>query len=117
MTSVTALRAARLFDGTGSRPSDDAVVVVEDGRILSVGGPVPPSAHVVELPGATLLPGLVDTHVHLAFDASDDPVTRLAERDAAETFAVMIAAARRSVRAGVTTVRDLGDPNFLSLGV
>jgi imidazolonepropionase-like amidohydrolase len=117
MTSLIALRAARIFDGTGSPLSDDATVVLDGGRIASVGGPIPDDVTVVDLPGATLLPGLVDTHVHLAFDASADPVARLAERDAAETFAAMCAAARRAARGGITTVRDLGDVGYLSLGV
>src|SRR5262249_6690278 len=50
-------------------------------------------------------------------DGSSDPVAGLAQRDAAETFKIMMAAARCAVRSGITTVRDLGDLDFLSLGV
>lgn len=115
---ITVPRAGRLFDGTGAPPIDNPVVVIDDQKILSVGaGAVPDSAAVVDLPGATLLPGLIDTHVHLAFDASPGPVAALADRDAAQTFAAMCAAARRAARAGVTTVRDLGDVDYLALGV
>jgi len=117
MTRLIALRGARIFDGTGSPASDDATLIMDGDRIASVGGPIPEGATVVDLPGATLLPGLIDTHVHLAFDASADPVARLAERDAAETFTAMGVAARRAARGGVTTVRDLGDVGYLSLGI
>jgi imidazolonepropionase-like amidohydrolase len=117
MNTLIALRAAQLFDGTGAPASREPVVVIDGTRIVSVGGPVPAQASVIDLPGATLLPGLVDTHVHLAFDGSPDPVAGLAHRDAAETFKVMMAAARCAVRSGITTVRDLGDLDFLSLGV
>ena len=114
-----AVRAAALFDGSGARPVPDPLVVVADGRIAEVGfGPgavVPPGVELVDLPGATLLPGLVDTHVHLAFDSSRDPVGALAGRDDAAVLDAMAEAARRQLRAGVTTVRDLGDRDYLSL--
>ena len=74
MTRI-AIRAAALFDGSALVP--DPLVLVADGRLAEVAfGPraaAPPDVELVELPGATLLPGLVDTHVHLAFDASTDP--------------------------------------------
>jgi imidazolonepropionase-like amidohydrolase len=113
----TALRADRLFDGTTSVA--DPLVVIEDGRITAVDAgpraPVPPDAELVELPGATLLPGLVDTHVHLCFDAGFDPVASLAERDDDAVLAAMAEAAAGQLAAGVTTVRDLGDRDYLSL--
>jgi imidazolonepropionase-like amidohydrolase len=71
----------------------------------------------VDLGGTTLLPGLIDTHVHLAFDASTEPVARLAARDDVQALAAMAEAGRASLRAGVTTVRDLGDRGYLSLSL
>jgi imidazolonepropionase-like amidohydrolase len=117
--SLTALRAAWLFDGTGSALTPDPVVVLDGTtiRAVSSGGSVPDGAAVVDFGGATLLPGLIDTHVHLAFDASADPVGTLARRSDAEALQGMIRAARSALRGGVTTVRDLGDRNYLSLGL
>lgn len=112
-----ALRAAVLFDGAVLLA--EPLVVVADGRVVEVAsGPrvsVPADAELVELPGATLLPGLVDTHVHLAFDASRDPVGALAARDDEALLAAMADAARAQLRAGVTTVRDLGDRGYSAL--
>jgi imidazolonepropionase-like amidohydrolase len=114
---LTAVRASWLFDGAGSGLIADPVVVFDNATIRSVefGGDTPDGACLVEFDGATLLPGLVDTHVHLAFDASLDPVGNLAARDDGAVVAVMAASGRASLRAGVTTVRDLGDRGYLSL--
>src|ERR1043165_5583834 len=116
--TITVLRADRLFDGSGAPAVDNATVVIEDQRIAPVGAAgVPDHATVVHLPGATLLPGLVDTHVHLAFDASPDPVGHLASQNEAETLDAMIKAGQSALRGGVPPVRDLGDRDYLSLGL
>ena len=116
---LTALRAAWLFDGTGSALIPDPLVVIDGGIIVAVGSgaPAPDGADVVDLGGAALLPGLVDTHVHLAFDASADPIAALAARSDEEALAAMVRAGQAALRGGVTTVRDLGDRDYLSLGL
>jgi imidazolonepropionase-like amidohydrolase len=111
--TFTALRADRLFDGLTCL--DEPTLLLEDGRVAAVGEPLPPGVPVLELPGATLLPGLVDTHVHLTFDASADPVGALAARTRAAEHEAVREAAKAQVRAGVTTVRDLGDRDYSTL--
>src|SRR5690348_11056239 len=98
---LLAITAARMFDGAAMLP--DPVVVIEGGRIQAVtSGPsavVPEEADLVELPGATLMPGLIDTHVHLAFDAGRTPVDSLAARDDDAALEAMAVAATAQLRA------------------
>lgn len=107
---MLAIRARRVFDGRDLL--EDRVVLVEDGKVAGVvaDGPV-----TVDLGDATLLPGLIDCHVHLVFDASPDPVAHLNAASDDEVSAQMREAARQTLAAGVTTVRDLGDRGYLAL--
>jgi imidazolonepropionase-like amidohydrolase len=115
---LTVLRAAALFDGVSSALMTEPSVVIADGAIIAVhrpAEPVPGGASVIDLPELTLMPGLVDTHVHLCFDATGDPIGHLAQADDDTLRQRMAGAARRALRAGVTTVRDLGDRGYLAL--
>jgi imidazolonepropionase-like amidohydrolase len=116
---LVAIRAGALFDGVSRALVPDPVLVMDGPSIVSVGSGIapPPEAEVMDLAGATLLPGLIDTHVHLAFDGSADPVVALAGRDDGAVLAAMSAAGRAALRGGITTVRDLGDRGYLSLGL
>ena len=113
----TAIRAARLFDGVSGTMTTEPMLVLDGRRIVAVDHHElpPPDADVLDLGDVTLLPGLVDTHVHLAFDATPDPVAALAARSDDEAFAAMSAAACDAASGGVTTVRDLGDRAYLAL--
>ncbi|MFE6946647.1 metal-dependent hydrolase family protein [Streptomyces chartreusis] len=112
-----AIHAGLLFDGRDM--CGPTTVHVVDGRIAEVDntGALPTDGgNVIDLGSQTcLLPGLIDCHVHLAFNAGPAPVASLGEADDAELLAQMRKAAHSAVRAGITTVRDLGDRNYLAL--
>ncbi|WP_054047684.1 amidohydrolase family protein [Alloactinosynnema sp. L-07] len=112
-----ALRAGGLFDG--ERAIGRGMVVIDGGRIVDVdttGAAPPTAAEVVDLgEDAWILPGLIDTHVHLAFDATADVVATVTTANDETVLEGMRAAAARALRAGITTVRDLGDRDYLSL--
>src|SRR5919199_421431 len=104
------IRAGRLIDGTGSPPRLDQAVYVEDSRIAGVGPAteIPTDADVVDLSGSTVLPGLIDCHVHLVFSHSEYPLGDLLAEDNQKLLLRGVAAARQALGAGITTVRDLG---------
>jgi imidazolonepropionase-like amidohydrolase len=105
------LTGARLVDGTGAPPVEDAVLIsTADGRIAyagpAAGAPPSPEASVRHLPGTTVLPGFVDTHVHLGMQVSDGPFHALVTDPALVTLETA-ARMRATLAAGVTTARDL----------
>jgi imidazolonepropionase-like amidohydrolase len=69
----------------------------------------------LDLGSAVVLPGFIDSHVHLCFDASDDPVGHLRQSTDEELAAVIAGSAAGLLRAGVTTARDLGAPGLLDV--
>ena len=108
------LRPARVWDGLSDRAREGAVVVVSGERIVSVGMPnetsVPAGAQTIDLPGTTLIPGLIDAHSHVLLHpynetSWDDQVLR-------ESTALRVTRAvnhlRATLMAGFTTLRDLG---------
>ena len=111
------LTARRAFVGTGDGMVDDPVLIIEGGRIVDVQSRsgVDDGADLVDLGDVTLLPGLIDVHQHLAFDASTDPVAQLQVDDDDDLLERMRRHAIRALDVGITTVRDLGDRGYLSL--
>src|SRR3954451_18700067 len=120
--AITAIRAARLFDGRSDATISDAVVVVQGSRITAVGSrlPVPAAAQVVDLGAATILPGFIDAHTHLTDESSDDwnadTVAGL-RRTVAEQALRAGELARRTLAAGFTTVRDVGAADYIDVGL
>jgi len=106
------LRPARVFDGVDPRPHEGWQVLVRGERIEAAGPNLsaPAGARIVDLPGATLMPGMIEGHSHLflhPYDETswDDQVLR---EPLALRTARAVAAARTTLMAGFTSVRDLG---------
>jgi imidazolonepropionase-like amidohydrolase len=119
-TPVTAIKAARMFDGKSDRLIAPGLVVVSGGRIQSVGGSAPAGATVIDLGDATLLPGFIDAHTHLTMDFDlDYNAARLKalSRTTAESAIRSTVNARKTLMAGFTTVRDVGSEDFLDVGL
>jgi imidazolonepropionase-like amidohydrolase len=106
------LTSDRLFDGTGGPTRQRPFIHLSGESIATVAGEPPPCpAERLDFPGCTVLPGLIDTHVHLVFCAaeSNEAVVEQVERETDEELLIRaLANAKAALRAGVTTVRDCG---------
>ncbi|HEY7569394.1 MAG TPA: amidohydrolase family protein [Gemmatimonadaceae bacterium] len=108
------LRPARVWDGVSDRARDGFIVVVTGDRIVAVGAPgdvqVPRDAQTIDLPGSTLLPGLIDAHSHVLLHPYNE--TSWDDQVLHESQALRVARAtnhlRATLMAGFTTLRDLG---------
>jgi imidazolonepropionase-like amidohydrolase len=113
-----AYRAARLFDGR-AEPIANGVVVV-DGEQIAYAGPAasaPATADTVDLGDATLLPGLIDAHVHLVWSAGALPHELVREESPYLTVLRCADNVARHLRAGVTTIRDVGSTGGMAVEV
>ena len=118
--STIVVRAARMFDARKEALVQPGVVVVRDGVIVRVGGADPADATVIDLGDATLLPGFLDAHTHLAGEAGVDWKQDWID-DQQETVAEQAlhasVYAKRTLDAGFTTVRNVGASDFVDLGL
>lgn len=116
--STRVVDCGRLLDGTGGDPLADARIVIEDGRFTAVGPvedvAVPEGAIHDRYPDRTVIPGLIDAHVHLQGVRSMNPMDWVTGDDAHDA-ARATADLRALIEAGFTTVRDLGSTTGLGL--
>jgi len=105
------IHAGHLLDGIGKSPRNQVSILIHDDRITSVvaGYITPADAVVIDLSNATVLPGLIDAHVHITgeFDGSN-PIVNKVTRTGYDAAYVSVGAARRTLEAGFTSVRDVG---------
>jgi imidazolonepropionase-like amidohydrolase len=108
----------RIIDGKGGE-IQQGFVAVDGNRIVAVGSgqntPRPIAKEVIDVGGGTLLPGIIDSHVHFCLNGEADPMITFL-RDSAFTIAYKAERnAYQTLLAGVTTVRDLGSPNDITI--
>ncbi len=117
MTSLL-LRGGRLVDGRGARVSGvgSSDLLIRDGRIAAIGPTLESAgAKIVDVSGRWVCPGLMNAHAHLCLDGGPDPEETLRAENRTQT---VIRSARRleeTVRAGVTTIRDVGGADFIDI--
>ncbi len=109
---------ARLIDGTG-RVWQRAAIHIADDRITTVTDAEPDSTDepALNLGGKTVVPGFINCHAHLCLDGSPDPITAWASRSLTENVLLAGKQAEATIKAGITTVRDLGGIDGVDLGL
>jgi imidazolonepropionase-like amidohydrolase len=114
LADTVVVTADRMIDVLAGRSVARPQITITDGRITAVSSqdaPAPPGARRIDLQGMTLLPGLIDMHVHLTSDPRISGYRRLAFTDNFWTV-VGVANAKRTLEAGFTTVRNVGSANY-----
>ena len=112
--NITVVTADQMIDVIKGKTVDRPQIIIRDGRITSVGkqgDATPPGARLIALPGMTLLPGLIDMHVHLTSDPKYSGYRGFEFTDNFWTV-VGVANAKKTLEAGFTTVRNVGSANY-----
>lgn len=115
------IKTGRLIDGTGAPPLADATIIVEDGKIAAVErvlpDPVPEGAEIIDATGQTVLPGMVDAHLHLCFSGGSDPLADILRETDEQLLLRAAANAQAALVSGVTAMRDCGGRGYLTLAL
>jgi imidazolonepropionase-like amidohydrolase len=118
-SKTTYVKAGKLFDGIADAYRENVIVTIQDRRIVAVAPAdkvaIPAGAELVDLSRATVLPGLIDCHTHLADRADEyEEILTFRQTPFKAAFAAVVNA-KKTLDAGFTTVRDLGSMPFLAV--
>lgn len=118
---TTVLHCDQVFDAKRGKLTGEMTLVIEDGRIKAMSAghsdPAGGAARTINLKGMTCLPGLIDSHVHLTGETSPTGYTDQFRWNVADYAIRSTVYARRTLEAGFTTVRNLGDGDNASISL
>src|SRR3972149_1050209 len=113
--STKVIKGGTLIDGTGKPPVKDAVVIIEDKKITSIGKmtevvmPKGDNIEIIEAGDKTIMPGLIDSHVHIYTDGETSEFTSMPINNNHLTLAMKsVPRLKRTLEMGITSLRDGG---------
>ena len=115
MSNRTLYKNFRLIDGTGNDPIENAYFIIEDKRIIKI-GKISELEDVdgigsIDLNGKTIIPGLINSHVHITMEPAADPVSIMSKESIAKTTLRGVNNLKKHLLSGTTYFRDLGAPD------
>ena len=117
------LQAERVVDGNGDKPIERGAVLIDNGRIIAVDrqseivSAIDEFTEVIDAPGQTIMPGLVEVHTHMHCTAEHDAYEKMMTDDDQTLLMRASVAVRKSLLSGVTTMRDLGSRNQIAFPI
>jgi len=118
--TITVFKNATLIDGTGAKPIERGVIAIDGEKILYAGPlenwvkPEGKAVHEMDMTGRTILPGLIDSHVHIAAECLPDSTLN---GPWGWSTLVMLRHAQNTLAAGITTIRDVGGRHHLEFSL
>jgi len=122
---MLAIRAARLIDGTGADPVENAVILVEGKRIAQVGSAeqiaIPAEANIIDASAQTVLPGLIDVHVHIHAPGEATQMQQHTLSQVTQSQGLMalnaFANSRQTLQRGFTALRSVSSPAYVDVAL
>lgn len=114
------MKGAVLIDGTGKEPVENSLVIIEENRIVYAGPDDPrrgiPGAEFIDLTGKTVMPGLIDIHIHMDLHGMADTFMENLVEDKLRSIRA-VKAMQDTLYGGITTVRNVGSVNHIDFAV
>ncbi len=121
MSSKFLYKGFTMIDGTGKEPVDDAWFLIENEKLTRVGQGEYPSPieniNIIDLTGKVVMPGLINSHVHITMEPVGDPFGLIMSESSSKTTLRGVANLKKHLLAGTTYFRDLGAPNGVDLAL
>jgi len=117
--ATRAIVGGQIIDGTGAEPIPDGLVLIQDGAITyagrKTGTSIPRGAEVIDAEGASVLPGLMDVHVHISLNAPSDLLKEVTSRPVGQVAFEIANNLRDTIAGGVTSIRTVSDLAHLDI--